>query len=1096
MLLFVLLAFFAAITGVRLWSFVRLGRVKLPRLPTDAIMPQTSFRRGLLTLTTLFATSSSLPAAEPPNFSRDILPILSDNCFSCHGPDATSREANLRLDQQGGALRTEKPIILPGKSGESELMKRILSTDADTVMPPPKLGRKLTAAQKELLKAWIDSGAKWGKHWAFDSIRRPAVPSLKSEISNLKSQIRNPIDAFVLARLEKEGLAPSPEAPKHTLLRRVTLDLTGLPPTLEEVDAFVADQSPDAYEKVVDRLLKSPRYGERMVWEWLDAARYADTNGYQGDPTRTMYFWRDWIIEALNNNMPFDQFTIEQLAGDQLPNPTQQQLIATGFHRNHMINGEGGRIAEESRVDYVQDRVETTGTVWMGLTFNCCRCHDHKFDPLAQKEYYQLSAFFNSIEESGANDAGGLANPIITFAGPEQQKKIDDLRATENAANKSRDDLDRKLRDSQAEWEKSFVASGSAAEPQWSALTFESLKSEASATLKKLDDHSVLASGDNPAKDSFELVLKTKLGGLTGIQLEALPDDSLVNKGPGRADNGNFVLSELKLFLNDKPVELSAIRADYVQPSFPPANAVDGRNDTGWAVANEFGKPHVALFEPRSPVTLPNGETTIRVRLEFQTIHVAHVLGRFRLSLTNSPIASLRPMPKEVRESLAIAADKRNDAQKKFVTEFFLNNEPTLLAARRAADDAKKAREGLEKSLPRTMVMRERPQPRDTFILVRGAYDKFADKVSHGLPAVLPQPTEPATNRLALARWLMSPEHPLTARVTVNRYWQTFFGTGLVKTTEDFGVQGEKPSHPELLDWLASEFMESEEGRGVRGEGRDTDQELSTQLANPRWNVKRLIRLIVTSATYRQRSDQFSTPITQINVTPSIHRLAILANRDPDNRLLARGPRYRLPSWMIRDQALSISGLLVEKQGGPPVKGYQPPGIWEEATFGRIGYQQDSGEALYRRSLYQFWRRIVGPTIFFDVATRQTCQVKVARTNTPLHALVTLNDVTFVEAARVLAQRVLLGAATDDPSRLTEAFRRCVSRPPNSAELAVLLRRLHSLREHFANDEAAANKLIAVGDSKPNAQSKPVELAAFTSIATLLLNLDETITKE
>jgi hypothetical protein len=1050
-------------------------------------MPQSLPCRTFLAVV-LLNVALGVSDAEPPNFSRDILPILSDTCFACHGPDAKSREADLRLDQPESALRTDKPIILPGKSGDSELMKRILATDPDAVMPPPKSGRRLTATQQELLKAWIDGGAKWGKHWAFEPIRRPNIPT----IENQKSKIKNPIDSFVRARLETEGLTPSPEAAKHTLLRRVTLDLTGLPPSLEELDAFVADQSSDAYEKVVDRLLKSPRFGERMVWEWLDAARYADTNGYQGDPTRTMYFWRDWVIDALNNNLPFDQFTIEQLAGDQLPNPTQSQLIATGFHRNHMINGEGGRIAEESRVDYVQDRVETTGTVWMGLTFNCCRCHDHKFDPLAQKEYYQLSAFFNSIEESGANDAGGLANPIITFASPEQQKKLDDLRAAESAANTCRDELDRKLRDSQAEWEKSLVSSGSVAEPQWSVLTFETLKSEAGATLKKLEDNSILVSGDNPAKDSFELLLKTKLSGLTGLQLEALPDDSLVNKGPGRADNGNFVLSELKLFLNDKPVELSAIRADYEQPSFPPANAVDGRNDTGWAVANEFGKPHVAQFEPRTPIAA-DGEFTVRLRLEFQTIHVAHVLGRFRVSRTNAPIASLRPVPKEVREALNIAADKRNDAQKKAIAEFYLNNESTLLAARRAADDAKKAREGLERSLPRTMVMRERAQPRDTFILVRGAYDKYADKVTHGLPAVLPQPAKPATNRLALARWLMSPEHPLTARVTVNRYWQSFFGTGLVKTTEDFGVQGEKPSHPELLDWLAAEFAESRE---PLAECRDPF--LAAQFENPRWNVKRLIRLIVTSATYRQSSGKVevggrnaeqktAVPTSELRIPPS---------EDPDNRWLARGPRYRLPSWMIRDQALAVSGLLVEKQGGPPVKGYQPPGIWEEATFGRIGYQQDTGEALYRRSLYQFWRRIVGPTLFFDVATRQTCQVKVARTNTPLHALVTLNDVTFVEAARSLAQRVLLGPATDDESRLSEAFRRCTSRAPTSSELAILSRRLQSLRALFAADVAASKKLIAVGESKASDKLKPADLAALTSVASLLFNLDETISKE
>jgi hypothetical protein len=837
------------------------------------------------------------------NFSRDVLPILSDNCFQCHGPDQNARKADLRLDTKDGVFRADSPVVVPGKSGDSELILRITSTDPDEVMPPPKSNRKITPAQIELLRKWIDSGAKWGKHWAFERPQRPAVPA----IGNRQSQIGNPIDAFVLSRLEKEGLSPSPEAPKHTLIRRVTLDLTGLPPTLEEVDAFVADGSHDAYEKVVDRLLKSPRFGERMVWDWLDAARYADTNGYQGDPTRTMYFWRDWVIEALNSNMPFDQFTVEQLAGDLLPNPSQPQLVATGFHRNHMINGEGGRIAEESRVDYVQDRVETTGTVWLGLTFNCCRCHDHKFDAFTQREYYQLSAYFNSIEESGGNDAGGLANPVISLSSPEQQKRIEELRGAEADANKRRDELEKQLREFLPEWEKT--------------LTTES----------------------------------------------KLPDD---------------------------------IRAIVEKP-----------------------------------------------------------------------------------------ADQRNDAEKKKLAAFRRDNDSQFTATKKTADEAKKTREGLERSLPRTMVMRERPQPRDTFVLIRGAYDKPADKVSHGVPSVLPPLSADVPNtRLALARWLVSPEHPLTARVTVNRLWQTFFGTGLVKTTEDFGVQGEKPSHPELLDWLACEFQQP------------TVSQPSVVNSHPNnaWNVKHILRLIVTSATYRQSSkvgQAFQPDPTGVG-RPNVRLESLTYDRDPENRLLARGPRYRLPSWMIRDQSLAVGGLLVEKVGGPPVKGYQPAGIWEEATFGKIGYAQDHGEALYRRSLYQFWRRIVGPTVFFDVAARQTCQVKTARTNTPLHALVTLNDVTYVEAARALAQRVLLGSATDDAGRLTEAFRRCTSRPPKPNELAVLTKRLQALRETFSKDESAAKKLIAVGESKADEKLNPAELAAYTSIASLLLNLDETITKE
>ncbi|MBI5760127.1 MAG: DUF1549 domain-containing protein [Planctomycetales bacterium] len=858
-------------------------------MPSSKILP---------VLIVLFAGLHGVPVdAGDVNFSRDVLPILSDNCFQCHGPDQNARKADLRLDTKDGVFRADSPVVVPGKSGESELIARITSTDPDEVMPPPKSNRKLTPAQIELLRKWIDSGATWGKHWAFEAPQRPVVP----RISNLKSQISNPIDAFVLSRLEKEGLLPSPEAPKHTLIRRVTLDLTGLPPTLEEVDAYVTDGSPDAYEKVVDRLLKSPRFGERMVWDWLDAARYADTNGYQGDPTRTMYFWRDWVIEALNSNMPFDQFTVEQLAGDLLPSPTQPQLVATGFHRNHMINGEGGRIAEESRVDYVQDRVETTGTIWLGLTFNCCRCHDHKFDPFTQREYYQLSAYFNSIEESGANDAGGLANPVISLSSPEQQRRTEELRGAEADANKRRDEIEKQLRESLPEWEKTLTAESK------------------------------------------------------------LPDD--------------------------------------------------------------------------------------------------------------------------VRAIVQKLADQRNDAEKKKLVEFHRDNDSQFAAAKKTADDTKKARDNFEKSLPRTMVMRERSQPRDTFVLVRGAYDKPADKVSHGVPSVLPPLSADApTSRLALARWLVSPEHPLTARVTVNRSWQTFFGTGLVKTTEDFGVQGEKPSHPELLDWLACEFQQP----------TVSQPSVVNSHANNAWNVKHILRLIVTSATYRQSSK--SSPHSP-SADAGTRRVPATLD-DPENRLLARGPRYRLPSWMIRDQSLAFGGLLVEKVGGPPVKGYQPAGIWEEATFGKIGYAQDHGEALYRRSLYQFWRRIVGPTVFFDVAARQTCQVKVARTNTPLHALVTLNDVTYVEAARTLAQRVLLGTATDDTGRLTEAFRRCTSRPPKPNELAVLTKRLQALREAFSKDAAAAKKLIAVGESKADEKLNPVELAAYTSVASLLMNLDETITKE
>lgn len=987
--------------------------------------------------------------AEPVKFSRDVLPILSDTCFSCHGPDERGRKAGLRLDQREAALADS--VIVPGKSADSELIKRITSHDPDEVMPPVKSNRKVTPQQIETLKKWIDEGAVWGKHWAFEVPQRPALPAVKNQ-----KWAKNPIDAFILERLEKSGLLPSPEAPRETLIRRVTLDLTGLPPTPAEVDTFVADKAPDAYEKVVDRLLASPRFGERMVWEWLDAARYADTNGFQGDPTRSMHYWRDWAIEAINSNKPFDQFTIEQVAGDLLPNPTTPQLIATGFHRNHMINGEGGRIAEESRVDYVNDRAETTGTVWMGLTVGCARCHDHKFDPISQRDYYSLYAYFNSIDESGANDANGLARPLLTMASPEQDKKLADLRTAENSANQARDAIEKQLRANQDTWETSLRGGdGKFQEPAWQILTPDTLKSSGGSELVKLDDNSVLAKGASPDKDDYTLNLTLPPGTLptaiTGLKLEALPDDSFINKGPGRADNGNFVLNELEIGAAGKKVGLDALSADFAQQSWAIAGASDGKLDTGWAVMPNFGKPLSAIFALRSP--LENEQLTVKLRFQFGR---QHTLGHFRLSVTTAPAALLRPWPADIRALLDKPAAERKDADKKKLFEFQRDGDTGFLAAKASAETAKTARDNFEKSIPRTMVMRDRDKPRDSFILERGQYDKYGDKVTPNVPTTLGTlPADAPPNRTALARWLVSPENPLTARVTVNRYWQTFFGTGIVKTAEDFGVQSERPSHPELLDWLAVEFRESG------------------------WDVKRFMKLIVTSATYRQSS----------KVPPGLNE------RDPENRLLARGPRYRLPSWMIRDQALSASGLLAEKLGGPPVKGYQPPGVWEDATFGIIRYQQERGEALYRRSLYQFWRRIVGPTVFFDVASRQTCQVRVTRTNTPLHSLVTFNDITYVEAARALAQRAIQQNETA-PARLDAVYRLLLARKPSEKEQKVLLATLETLRAKFQQNPDAAKKLLATGESPRDEKLDAVEHATWTALCNLILNLDETLSKE
>jgi hypothetical protein len=827
------------------------------------VLPPPVFRRCSALALFAAALIPAVPATRaadplpPVAFHRDVRPILADACFHCHGPDQAKRKADLRLDTAAGAfadLGDGRRALVPGDPARSELYRRITAADESERMPPARAHRRLTAQEIATLRRWIEQGAEWQPHWSLLPPRRPPLPEMKDQ-----GWARNGIDWFIRDRLEREGLTPSPEADPATLIRRVTLDLTGLPPAPAEVDAFLADPSPGAYEKVVDRLLASPRYGERMVQEWLDAARYADSNGYQQDRTRTMWPWRDWVIDALNQNMPFDQFTIEQLAGDLLPGATVSQKVATGFNRNHMLNGEGGRIAEESRVEYVVDRVDTTATVWLGLTLGCCRCHDHKYDPFTQKEYYQLFVYFNNVAETGAVDRGGNAAPVLSLPTPAQREQI-------AALNRAIADLDRQL------------------------------KSHA----------------------------------------------DLLHVTPAEARR--------------------------------------------WLLAGLGGQPAAAAI----------------------------------LGLPDRYLTAALPLLRQ-------------------------------------REDRRKALNRVTSAVTQVMVMEERPERRATHVLIRGAYDKYGELVQPGVPASLPPLPAGATNdRLGLARWLVDPAHPLTARVAVNRYWQVFFGTGLVKTTEDFGVQGEAPSHPELLDWLATEFVRSG------------------------WDVKALHRLIVTSATYRQAS----------RMAPR------LRERDPDNRLLARGPRQRLSAYVLRDQALALGGLLVERLGGPPVRPYQPPGIWEELSFGKIQYQQDKGPNLYRRSLYTYWRRTVGPTTLFDTSARQVCTVRPSRTNTPLHALVLLNDVTYVEAARALAERLLTQGGDTPAERIALLFRLAAARRPSAAEGTILAQRLERLRQQYQTDRDAALRLVSVGESPHHPSLDVTELAAYTGLAALVLNLDEVLSKE
>ncbi|MCA9247833.1 MAG: PSD1 domain-containing protein [Planctomycetales bacterium] len=995
-------------------------------------------------------------AEEPVQYGRDVLPILSNACFHCHGPDAAQREADLRLDTREGATADlgGYRAVVAGNLEESELWQRIQSDDDDERMPPVDSVVQLQPEQIATLRRWIEQGAPFEGHWAFAAPVRPAVPQVATS-----DWVRNPIDAFVLARLEREQLRPMPPADRETLLRRVVLDLTGLPPSPAETAAFLADQQPLAYERQVDRLLKSPHYGERMAWDWLDAARYADSNGYQGDRERTMWPWRDWVVKAMNDNLPYDQFTIWQLAGDLLPQATAEQRLATGFCRNHAINGEGGRIAEENRVDYVLDMTETMGTIWMAVTLNCARCHDHKFDPFTRRDYYALTAFFNQTPVTGA---GGdpQTPPVLAFPDREQQLREAELQQQLDDLDVELKQREQQLEQTQAAWERDELAKQD--EPMWQTLLPQHLQAE-SQTLTLLDDRSILASGVNPANDTYEIVAPVEVRQIAALRLEALRHETMTHGGLARSDSGNFVLTEIELSLEPAnreaatAIAIGSAVATFEQGNLKAATAFDGNPKTGWAVYE--GKPvdrdHRAVFRFSEPVDVPPN-ARLRVILRHDSPHASHNLGHFRLSVSSRADAPLDATGEALALALSTPPKERTAADRKAIQSAQRQTDRVYQSLVQEREQRSKTLANLRGQFAKVMVMADQPQPRTTFMLDRGLYNKPGDEVAMNVPASLPPlPAGEPANRLALARWLVSAEHPLTARVTVNRLWRQVFGVGLVKTTEDFGVQGERPVQQDLLDWLAVEFRESG------------------------WDVKALMRLIVTSNTYRQSS----------NVSAELYE------RDPENRLLGRGPRFRMPSWMLRDQALAASGLLERQLGGRPVNPYQPPGVWEEASFGKKKYVQDTGAALHRRSLYTFWRRIAAPTMFFDNAARQVCSVKAMRTNTPLHALLTLNDTTFVEAARVLAERSLR-EVEGEAARIDSIYRRILARAATAEEQAILAEGLRRSRQQYADDVESARQLLAVGETPRDASLDEVEHAAWTSLALAVLNLDEAVTKE
>ena len=981
-----------------------------------------------------------------PLFSRDVLPLLSDRCFHCHGPDEENRESDLRLDLESSAKEKigATAAVVPNDLANSELWRRITSDDENELMPPPDAHRKpLSDKERQIIKQWILDGAEWGKHWSFEKLVRPTVPDGE----------KHPIDAFVRAKLRAEDMQPSPRAQIHTQLRRLSFDLTGLPPTSEELKE--AD-----WEKSVERKLTSPHHGERLAMWWLDAARYSDTDGYQQDANRTNWPWRDWVVKAFNDNMPFDQFTIEQFAGDLLPDPTEEQILATCFHRNHMTNGEGGRHAEESRIDYVIDRVNTTGTVWLGLTLGCVQCHDHKFDPISQRDYYRLSAFFNSIEETGA--AGTKAKPYLAYQSPHAtaalQEAKDYLDTCTPLEASAKIEAEKRFDDWLAKTQDSIDPKYQA----WKVLKPTAIESAEGTEFQIEDDGTVQTLGAHPRQDDYRVRFSApqELSRITGWKLEVFPDAAHTDGKLSRGKNGEFILTNVKLLVRrqdssqEHDVEVKSAVADFEKPAKGRAygkvkDTLDDDPRNGWTTeTGDATQPHVAVFELTEPQSVAHDQQWTIVLFHRSTVGDANI-GRFRISATDQRGESVSRLATAPLEELATAKSIPKELRERLLEQFLLDDAP-YIAAKAKYDEARRQHAEVKKASGKlnVQVLGERKEPRDTHILIRGIWDAKGDQVHPGvLSNISPQASEQTHTRLDLANWIVSRDNPLTARVIVNHLWQLMFGSGLVRTPEDFGLQGEFPTHPQLLDWLAVELVENE------------------------WNLRHLLRLIATSETYRQ-----SSHVTQEQL-----------RRDPENRLLGRAPRFRLPAWMIRDNALQAAGLLNPSLGGPPVNPWQPDGVWREIFMGRFTYRPSVGPAQYRRTLYAFWRRSSAPTFLFDSAQRRVCEVGVRQTNTPLHALTLLNDTTMLEASRRLAETT---------TGLDEIALRILSRKLRPDEATILEREYKNMLHYYLNHPEEAVQLLTVGQQHQPPRDRVPETAARMTVASMMLNLDEAITHE
>ncbi len=1024
------------------------------------------------------------------SFVRDIRPILLDHCYACHGPDAEHLQADLRLDTRQSlfAARESGSVISPGRPDQSVLLSRITDPDEARRMPPADAGPRLPPDQVALVRRWVEQQAPWETHWAFSARRQPQPAHVRD-----RRWARSVLDTFVLSQLQERDMVPSPEADRRTLIRRVSLDLTGLPPTPGQVAAFLADTSPASYHRLVDRLLASPRYGERMAAVWLDAARYADTYGYQDDGERAMWRWRDWVIDAFNANMPFDRFTTEQLAGDLLPNASFDQHLATGFHRNHRANSEGGAIAEEFRVESVADRVDTTATVWLGMTMICSRCHDHKYDPIRQEEFYQFFAFFNNVPEDGRARKHGNTPPLMVAPTRAQRTRLrqieEQIEALHGLFQQQQDAIHR----AQTTWENNSAENNSAGPLPEAHIVARALEAHfpldgnavdtknenCGATFvdgepsfgggrvlqsARFDGRRFISAGDVADfgdDDKFTLAAWIRPHqNCSGSILSRMED---VPRGEGYnwlARDGHVRLHLVEQWLDDAirvqtRRALSPNRWTHVAVSYDGSQLAQGIRIYFDGVLQDMDVEIDSLFQSfgtNEPLRIgAGGGSRGRFRGALDDIRVyGDVLSSLEVGLL--------AVPESLTEILGRPASDRTPWQACKLQHYYLQHHPPPVIADllQRIEMFTRRRKKLEQQLPTVMVMKQRDPPRPTYVLQRGQYDAPGKQVAADVPRIFPPlPPGAPRNRLGLARWLVHPGHPLTSRVAVNRWWQMSFGTGLVRTAEDFGTRGELPSHPRLLDWLARELIRSG------------------------WNIKALRRRIVTCAVYRQSS----------RFTPD------LRSRDPANRLLARGPRFRLPAEMIRDQALLFGGLLCERLGGPSVKPYQPAGLWHELSA--HNYEQDHGSRLYRRSLYTFWKRtVIPPTMAaFDAADRETCAVRESRTNTPLQALTLMNGTCFVEAARAFAQRVLLRPGLTTVERLEASFQRIVGRPPTGSEVQVLGDMYREQLEIFRRRPEAAAALTQVGELPRNRELDIVELAALTAVSSTLLNLDEVVTQ-